>query len=163
MATNGVRALLQAQHIDYVDKRSQCNWLNILIMWTKEVNVTGNGGIISGRSETETFSRAIPWHVFKWFRKLVTCWSVRLRFSALFLTGSSRPQMFTQYAWYPDWQFFLPHWKKGIYNKWTVCRGTVINSYCRLCSFAAYVLPHKFTSFSIITLNSQCVMTTRTV
>ena len=71
MATNGVRALLQAQHIDYVDKRSQCNWLNILIMWTKEVNVTGNGGIISGRSETETFSRAIPWHVCKWFRKLL--------------------------------------------------------------------------------------------
>jgi len=87
-----------------------CSVYMAFIMWTKEVNVPGNGGIVS---DTVTFLCVIPWRVLRFFRKLVTCWSVRLRFSALFLTGSSRPQMFTRYAWYPDWQFFLPHWKKG--------------------------------------------------
>jgi len=96
-----------------------CGVYKAFIMWTKAVNVPGNGGIVSGRSDTVTFSHAIAWHVFGWLRKLVTCWSMRLRFSALFLMGSSRPQMFTRYAECPDRQFLLPHWKwkKGEYNK----------------------------------------------
>jgi len=40
-----------------------CGVYKAFIMWTKAVNVPGNGGIVSGRSDTVTFSRTIPWHL----------------------------------------------------------------------------------------------------